>query len=110
MTAITDTRPNGPALAALLAAGIGAAALGALTTLAAASKPISDALVVARPVGPLSGKTIYALVIWFAAWAVLAYLWRGRDIAPRRIYLTTFILIGIGVLGTFPLFYDLFAQ
>lgn len=110
MVETTDTKPNGPALAALLAAGIGSAALGFLTTLSAASKAVSDALVIAKPVGPLSGKTTYAVAVWLLAWLVLALLWRGRDVAPRGVYVATFVLIAIGVLGTFPLFFDLFAR
>lgn len=106
----TDTKRNGPALAALLAAGIGVTALGVLTTLAEASQAIKDALVISKPVGPLSGKTTYAVVIWIVAWVVLAFLWRGRDLPPRTVYLATFILVGLGALGTFPLFYDLFAK
>ena len=107
---MTDAKPSGPALAALLSAGIGVAALGVLTTLAEASKPISDALVISKPVGPLSGKTTYAVTVWLLAWIVLAFLWRGKRLEGRPVYIATFILIAMGLIGTFPLFFDLFAR
>lgn len=106
----STTKPNGPALAAILAAGIGAAALGALTTLAEAIPPLKDAIVIAKPVGPLSGKTTYAVAIWLVAWMVLAFLWRGKQLEGRGTYVATFVLIATGLLGTFPLFYDLFSR
>lgn len=104
-----ETKPNGPALAALLAAGIGSASLGILTTLAEASTTIKDALVLSKPVGPLSGKTIYAVVAWLVAWVVLAFLWRGKQLEPRAAYVATFVLVAIGLLGTFPVFFEAFA-
>lgn len=103
-----QAKPNGPALAALLAAGIGSASLGILTTLAEASKPLKDALVLSTPVGPLSGKTTYAVVAWLVAWVVLAFLWRGKQIAPRVAYVATFALVAVGLLGTFPVFFEAF--
>lgn len=103
-------KANGPALAALLASGIGAATLGLITTLAEASKLIKDALVLNKSVGPLSGKTTYAVVVYVIAFAVLAIVMRGKQYRERPFFTATFALIAIGILGTFPLFYDLFAQ
>ena len=65
-------KPDGPLAAVLLAAGIGAFALGLFTTLAEASAGFRDRLVLNAGVGPLSGKTVWATVIFIVAWAVLA--------------------------------------
>lgn len=108
------TKPNGPALAALLSAGIGSLALGIFTTLAQAHagfKALMDLdknLGLGRGVGPLSGKTIYAVAIWLVAWAISAYVMRGRSYAARPYIVATFVLVGIGLLGTFPAFFENF--
>ena len=36
------------------------------------------------------------------AWAGLHNRWKAREIAPGRVGVVTLILIGLGVLGTFP--------
>src|SRR3712207_7367105 len=63
--------PNGPAAAAMLAAGVGCVALGLLVTLTAASVFVEEAMVFYEPVGSLSGKTTLAVVIWLVVWVVL---------------------------------------
>ncbi len=105
-----ETKANGPALAALLAAGIGCAVLGILTTLAAANADFSKLLVLNQGVGPLSGKTTYAVAAYLVSWNVLAYLMRGKRYYERPFFIATFALIGIGLLGTFPICFDLFAK
>ena len=102
-------KPNGPALAALLASGIGVTTLGVLTTMAAASANFANLLKINAQVGPLSGKTVYATVAFFASWIVAAIIMRGKNYNERTLLTATFVLIGIGILGTFPIFYDLFA-
>ena len=109
LDSIDDQKPNGPALAALLAAGVGATALGVFTTLAAWSTDFKNALVIDKGVGPLSGKTTYAVVTYLVAWAILGFVMRGKQYPERPLFITTFALIALGVLGTFPIFYDLFA-
>jgi lysylphosphatidylglycerol synthetase-like protein (DUF2156 family) len=105
----TPPRPNGPAAAAILAAGIGACALGLLTTLAQASRTVARLLTFSDAVGPLSGKTTIAVVIWLVAWALLSALWRGKDVRFERVWTATVILLALGLLGTFPPFYELFS-
>ena len=100
---------NGPALAALLASGIGVTVLGLLTTLAEASTAIKNALVINAGVGPLSGKTTYAVAAMFVSWLVLGLVMRGKRYDERPLFIAIFVLIGLGVLGTFPLFFDRFA-
>lgn len=94
--------PNGAGAAAFLAAGIGCAALGALTFLAGAFGGLKGLLNIYNPAGPLSGVTTLAIVIWLAAWFVLARKWEGRDLALTRIGITSFALLAIGFALTFP--------
>jgi hypothetical protein len=102
-------KPFGPVAAALLAAGIGALVLGILTTWAEASATFADNLNWHDPVGPLSGKTILSSASFFVAWAILAIVLRGKDPAPGPVFTLTAILVLLGLLGTFPTFFDLFA-
>jgi hypothetical protein len=98
---------NGLVAAAMLAAGIGCFFLGLNTSLAQGSKAIGGMLNFYNPVGPLAGKTIVALVVWLAAWGVLASTWRDREVSFGKVYKVTLILVALGLLGTFPLFFDL---
>jgi hypothetical protein len=104
-----DDLLNGPPLAAVLAASIGVFALGVLTTLAEVSAGIKTWLTWVTPVGPLSGKTLVAIIAWLAAWAVLGLAWRRRDVVFRTVVIASAVLIGLGFLGTFPSFFDKFA-
>lgn len=108
MTQMTQTKPNGPVGAAFLAAGIGAFTLGLLTTAAAASGSIANALRWSTPVGPLSGKSMGAVIVWLVAWAVLGPRWRGKEVALAPIYRWTLILLALGLLLTFPPFFEAF--
>ena len=103
-------RPEGPIAAAIIAGGIGAAALGVVTTLAEASTRVSDWLAWSDRVGPLSGKTILAVVVWLVAWAILHVALRRRPYETRRALVVSLILIALGVLGTFPTFFQLFGE
>ena len=103
-------RPTGPVAAALLAAGIGAFVLGLLTTLSEASTDVHDFLEFSTDVGPLSGKTILAVVAYFGSWAVLYAIWRRKNPQLRPILITTAVLIALGILGTFPTFFQAFAS
>lgn len=102
-------KPNGPVLAALLASGVGVTVLGVFTTVAAASADFANLLKINPAVGPLSGKTIYATAAFFASWIVAAVVMRGKSYNERPFFVTTFVLVAIGILGTFPIFFDLFA-
>ena len=101
-------KPEGPIAAAIIAGGVGAAALGVLTTLAEASVDIKDALDLKSEVGPLSGKTIGAVVVWLVAWAVLHIVYRGKPYETRRAFTIAVVLVAVGVLGTFPTFFQAF--
>lgn len=102
-------KPEGPVAAAILAGGVGALAVGLLTTLAEANTSIKDFLNVNDPVGPLSGKTIGGVIIWLVAWAVLHTIYKDKPFETRRALTVALILIGLGIVGTFPIFFQAFA-
>jgi hypothetical protein len=101
-------RPEGPISAAIIAGGVGALALGIVTTLAEASTRVKDGLEWSERVGPLSGKTIVAVIVWLAAWGVLHLVYRNRPLETRRALIIALALVALGVLGTFPEFFQLF--
>jgi hypothetical protein len=105
----TADKPEGPIAAAILAAGIGSFALGLFTTLAEASEGFKEFLNFYDPVGPLSGKTIGAVVVWLVSWAVLHLVYRKKPVESRRELAVSLVLIGLGLLGTFPVFFQAFA-
>ncbi len=109
-TELEIERPTGPVAAALLAAGIGAFVLGLLTTLSEASTGVHDFLQFDDDIGPLSGKTIIAVIAYFASWAVLHGFWRRNNPALRPILIAAGVLIALGILGTFPTFFQAFTS
>ena len=105
-----DTQePEGPIAAAVIAAGVGAFALGLLTTLSEMSKTIKDLLSFYDPVGSLAGKTVGALVIWLVSWVLLHMVYRDKGFETRKTLTLALILIALGTLGTFPIFFQAFA-
>src|SRR3990170_2037662 len=103
-------RPNGPAIAAIIAAAIGVFALGLLTTLSEANTDVHDFLDIKNRVGPLSGKTTFSVIVYLAAWVVLApALWK-RTVPFANAMLIAAVLIALGFVGTFPKFFELFAE
>jgi hypothetical protein len=103
-------KPSGPAAAVLVATGVGSFVLGLFATLNEASSGINDFLRFADDVGPLSGKTVLATIAFAVAWAVLGFFWRGREIAWRPVLIATGVLLALGFLGTFPTFFEAFAD
>jgi hypothetical protein len=103
-------KPEGPIAAAVLAGGIGAAALGVVTTLAEASEGFREWLQWSDAVGPLSGKVLVAVGVWLVAWAILHLALRSRPYETHRALVVSLVLIAVGVVGTFPTFFQLFGQ
>ena len=101
-------RPSGPAAAVVLAAGLASFTLGLLSVLTAASASVSDALTLSDRVGDLSGLTTAATIVFFAAWALLTVLWGHANPPLGRVAAMAAVLIGLGLLGTFPPFFNLF--
>jgi fluoride ion exporter CrcB/FEX len=104
-----EDKPEGPISAAIIAGGIGAFALGLLTTLAEANETISGWLELKVSVGPLSGKTTFAVLIWLVAWAVLHVAMKDKGYETRRAFTIAIVLVALGVIATFPTFFQLFA-
>src|SRR5215218_887604 len=88
-------RPTGPIAAAILSTGIGAVVLGFLTTLNEASTGVHDFLEFDEDVGPLSGKTIIAVIAYLASWGLLHAMWRRGNPALRPILIATAALIAL---------------
>jgi hypothetical protein len=100
-------RPSGPAAAVVLAAGLASFALGLLSVLTAANPSVSSALTLSERVGDLSGVTTVAATVFFAAWTLLAIAWRRANPPLQRIAAVAAVLIALGLLGTFPPFFNL---
>jgi hypothetical protein len=98
---------NGAVAAAMLAAGIGCFFFGIITDFSEASKAIEGILSFSAGVGALSGKSIVAIVIWLVSWAIFASKWKDQSVDFGKIYNVTLILIILGIVATFPLFFDL---
>jgi hypothetical protein len=105
-----EDKPEGPIAAAVIAGGVGAAVLGVVTTLAEVSEGVREWLQWSDAVGPLSGKVIVAVLVWLVAWAVLHVALRRRPYETRRALVVSLVLIAVGVVGTFPTFFQLFGE
>jgi hypothetical protein len=103
------TPPSGPVAAALLAVGIGSLVLAVLVIAAEASESFAQSLAYSDRVGPLSGKTIWAVVAFLVSWAVLAATIGRRNVDLRRVAIITAVMVGLALLGTFSPFFELFA-
>ncbi|MEO8477165.1 MAG: hypothetical protein ABI572_08955 [Actinomycetota bacterium] len=106
---VGERKPFGPVAAVFLSAGIASVVLGILTMLAEASASIKTKLELNAGVGALSGKTIGATLVFLVSWAILHVVYKGKDPEPKKIFMWTWILIAIGVVMTFPIFFQAFA-
>jgi hypothetical protein len=103
----TKSIDNGPAAAAILAAGIGCFATGLFALAGDASKAIAHFFTFYTPTGPLSGVTTSAIVVWLLSWLVLSRQWGTKSVALGRVTLVSFVLLALSVMLTFPPFMDL---
>lgn len=101
--------PNGPVAAAMVAGGLGSATIGLLTVLAEAWPLFSGALNWWNPAGPLTGKALTGVIIFFASWTLLHRALRNKSVNFALAATVALLLLGLGLLGTFPPFFDLFA-
>ena len=108
-SSLQQDRPNGPVVAVLLGGGIGAATLGLTTTLGESSKAIGNALNWFNPVGSLTGKVAVGVAAFFISWLVLNFIFRGKNVSFARASVLAFVLLGLGLLGTFPPFFEIFS-
>lgn len=109
------TKPNGPVAAAFIGAGAGCLALGILVILNEA-KILTNAMLdfaknygIGSGVGQLSGKVILSTIAFLATWAVLGYVWRGKEVNFERAFAVALVFVGIGFALTFPPIFEIFA-
>jgi hypothetical protein len=81
-----------------------------ITTVAENSKPVLDRLTLLQPVGSLSGKTSCAVLIWLVAWAALHGHWKDKQLHFGWVFGATIVLVGLGLVGTFPPVWHLFGE
>ena len=91
---------NGAALASFLGAAIGAFAMGVFVILNEARVFAAPALY--APAGGISGRTTFAVMAWLIAWGLLHSRWKDRQIYSQRVFAATLVLIGLGIVATFP--------
>lgn len=108
MSAQTKSIPTGPAAAAMISAGIGTLTIGILTTGSVISEGLKNALNFYAPAGPLSGKTSVGIIAWLASWLILGFIWKDKESDLGRAFITTLILIGLGLILTFPPVFEAF--
>lgn len=99
---------NGVAAAAILAVGIGTFSFGLVVCLSENIKAVEKFLTFSRPVGALSGKTDAALAVWLVSWFILTVMWRQRQVSFWKVFAAAMVLTMLGLLGTFPPFFDMF--
>ncbi len=106
---VTD-KVNGPVSAALLAGGIGCAAMGLITLIYEINDKSAFAKSLAwnKGVGGLSGKSSLAIIIFFLSWAILHFVWKDKETNFARISSIAIALLFVGLLGAFPPFWELF--
>ena len=106
----TETRsiapPNGAALAAFVAAAVGAFATGLISLLNAAG--VLPVPTLYAPAGGVTGRTTLAVLIWLIAWAVLHRRWKERDMETGRAHAVIVALTLLGMLFAFPPVWALF--
>jgi hypothetical protein len=108
VSAMEAPPPSGPAAALILAGGIAVFCMGLVTSLGEASTGIGDALEWNDRVGSLSGKTVITVIVFALAWVLLTALWRRANQPLRSITIGSAVLIVLGLVGTFPTFFQAF--
>lgn len=99
---------TGVAAATFIAGGIGALALGLMTTGAVISEGLSNFLNWWNPAGPLSGKTGISVLAWLISWVILNNSWKNKDSDLAKAFTITLVLIVLGFVLTFPPVFEAF--
>jgi len=103
-----QTKPNGPAAAAFVAAGIGSTVLGIFVVLNEVSPDISKFLDfsknygISSGVGALSGKALLATLAFIVSWVALHFYARGKEVNFSRWLGVALVLVFVGFALTFP--------
>jgi hypothetical protein len=98
--------PNGTALAAYAAAGVGAFAVGSISLLNAIG--VLPVPTLYGPAGGVTGRTTLAVLIWLIVWAVLHHRWKDRDMATSGVHAAAIVLTLLGILFALPPVWSLF--
>jgi|SRR5690606_3471237 len=96
---------NGSAMAAFLASAIGSFAVGGIVLLDQIGLFPVPALY--GPAGGVSSRTTSAALVWILAWALLHRRWLDKEVNGQAIFTWCLVLIGMGLLFTFPPFWNL---
>jgi hypothetical protein len=99
--------PNGAAAAAILSAAVGCFCISVFGWLGDAVPAIASFFNFYNPTGPLSGVTTTAIFVWLILWSTLSRTWGGKSLPMRKINGAAFLLLGLGLLVSFPPFGDL---
>ena len=99
--------PNGPAAAAILAAGVGCFMVALFAFLGDKIPAFKSVMIFYKPTGPLSGVTTCAIAVWLVCWAILHWRWSWRMVSISKINAAALILLGLSLLLTFPPVVDL---
>lgn len=91
---------NGGALAAVMAAGIGAFAMGLLVI--ANEAGLFTAPSIYGPSGGLSGRSTLAVIAWLIAWGIMHARWRNQNVDAGRTLAWGLVLTALGILMNFP--------
>ncbi len=97
-----STQNETKALISLIACGVGSLTLGLMICAAEASGAAKSFLNFYDPVGPLSGKTTLAVVAYVVSWFVLSQLYAKKSLDFGLAIKTTFVLVGLGIVLSFP--------
>ena len=99
---------NGSGAAAILSAGVGCFVLAVLALAGDKSALVKSLLNIYKPTGTLSGVTTVAILSWLCLWGFLEWRWRKKTVAVASICASALVLLGAGLLLTFPPIVDLF--
>lgn len=108
-TTLATYIPTGAAGAALLAGSIGALFLGLMTTASKVSPALANSLRWIGRAGPLSGMTTAAVIVWLLSWVGLNAALKNKEVDLGKVFIAALVLIGLGLLFTFPPVFELLA-
>jgi len=97
---------NGSGAAAILSAGSGCFAVAILALAGDKLAFVKKLLNIYRPTGPLSGVTTGAILMWLCMWGALEWRWRSKTVAIGGISIAALLLLGLGMVLTFPAVVD----
>jgi hypothetical protein len=103
---MTEATTNGAAMAAYLAAGVGAFAMGLFVILNETGVFAAPGLY--GPAGGASGRTTFAVIAWLVARFLLHRRWSGRQVESRGVFAATVAMVAVGLLFCFPPLWGLF--